>query len=70
VLYEEYVFSKQGCLELFCLVGYYALQGCLKPMFRDYLWVPSYRVKLSKKTLEYGTDSQYRNVGLEPPYAG
>ena len=33
-------------IQLFCLLGYYAAQDNLKPTFRDYLSVPSSRVKL------------------------
>ena len=53
--------------EFFCLLGRYAAWGGFKPTFRDYILVPSSRVKLSylkSLTLEVETDRYSRNVGL------
>ena len=43
---EAWEYSRKPCYELFRVLGYYATWGCLKPTFREYLWVPTSRVKL------------------------
>jgi hypothetical protein len=52
--------KNQNLSQFFRLQGYYSAKNGLKPQFRDYLSVPSSRLKLSKKkesySLEDGTD--------------
>jgi hypothetical protein len=57
--------------ETCALLGYYAaLNGKPLPTFRDNVWVPSSRVRKSKKKIALvdGTDTLSRNVGKGLPF--
>jgi hypothetical protein len=55
---SEILGFRRGWTEFFHFLGYYAAWDGFKPTFRDYLSVPSSRVKMSKNilALEDGTD--------------